>query len=581
MPKQDQPSIFHNALSFSRQPNIKQLFQLMRNPDLRINIVCGAGVSVDSGLPTWRGLIRNLARRVTHVPTRESILADEAALTRKADFILSLLPDFANHDDAVASALYGNEELSPSGGQLATAIALLSQTLGSRARIVTTNYDDRLEVSLGAIGESREIKPAGLKSVDTWLHDSFSSDVNSILHLHGYIPSNASTRIEPVILSESHYLACGPSVQKAIKRILETPNTVTLFVGVGMTDPSIVGPLHMLHEEGLDNSFAILSSAGTTSPSEDTPGQRAFAYAASQATYLQSHLGVQPILVKTYGQVAQAILELVASLRKSDAYFSDDPTTSLRYGNRFRRINGTVHKILGVRDGYIAPSETSSVRLSDALHASLHEKGGPIDYLEEFVSSLSYEYFEQCGITRSAVDEEMFALFLWLRVAIANTRSTAPFKLFLAGSSAYSYREGRSLVGRTTSIIGDSPIAAARAAFLGRSTVETLDLVAVERKPDKSTPWRSFLAVPFTCSEQTFDLGQLTDYPVIAGSIVLQTDRSVVDKALLEEKKGAMSPLRPSPISLMTPHQRDQLLTCVRTAGVQAVQSIMVGGVGF
>ncbi|RDI53988.1 SIR2 family protein [Nocardia mexicana] len=602
----------NNLISFSRQPELRRLVERIREPSCRVTLICGAGVTADAGLPTWHSLIRNLAELIRLNESegiRAAILADEASLTRKADLILALLPNYHSSDDAIADALYSSREKNDYfGGQLATSIAMLSKALGSRCRIITTNYDDQIEESLREIGETRTIMvkglpqeltgidPNGNKIADrrevqrqtaawlennstTWLDSLFSVSENTVLHLHGYISHKQErsapgpSRIGPILLRESDYLEYGQQVQVLIEQAISTDNSITVFIGTSMTDPSIVGPLASTadNRRGRD-IFCLLPSDGTESPEYDQgiPGQTAFSYRQGQKTYLDEQLGVSAILLKSYAQVSQVVMELCAAIDDSAAYLADDPESSIRYGFRFRRILESVHSIVGTRLGSIAPSDADSRALSDALDETLCATDGPLKYVGSIVKGYTATELGTYNLDPERMKQERFGLFLWLRQFIPDVGSTAEFTIFLVGSSAYAHRDGANLSGRVGWVLPKSIFSAARSVFLGQTVFDYLDF---EQHDDARRPWRTFIAVPLECSESDLDIGGKSAYRVLVGSAVLHSTLRVVDRdALRRGAEETFDPREISQLSLLKRSQRIRLAQLTAAAGINAIQ---------
>lgn len=77
-----------HALSFSKNPDFKSFIEAVCSND-SITLVLGAGVSIESGLPTWSGLLEILGRRIETPCLYDLITAEEADPSRRASLILS------------------------------------------------------------------------------------------------------------------------------------------------------------------------------------------------------------------------------------------------------------------------------------------------------------------------------------------------------------------------------------------------------------------------------------------------------------------------------------------------------------
>ena len=563
------------ALSYEEQPLLREFFELLQDDHTKLTIFCGAGVSVDSGLPIWRELIRRLSDRIENREIRDVVQADQASLTRKVDLILQIIRHAQSEESVIADALYGSSDTnSLPSGQLASAIARLAAALThKRVRIVTTNYDDRLE---GALAELQiAARPLGLEKAKQWFKESFSDQSPSVLHLHGYLSSDGDLQIPPIVLSESRYLREGSRVQKQVKKMLNT--SAVLFVGVSMTDPSIIGPLSELQEEEVDfKAFAILVPDSGNLPHEDPPGRRAHAYTVMQGDYIDRELNTRPIILKSYAQVAQCISEAAVAASKPSEYNSNDPTTSVRYGFRFQRVLRRVHDALSITEGLYAPSGEPAQALSDELHRFLTADDGPKAVVDSFISRTTVEEYGRHGIDAHHLKDEQFALFLWLRSMRAkHDRSPCPYTVLLAGTSAYAHRIGKTVT-KYSYVAADAVFVAPRSVYFGRNRIERLDL---DREGDpRGVTWRSFLGTPLTCTEKELDIGERSDYKLTIGATVLHSNRRVIDRRVLQhafdeqrQKIDIERTYYPSAISLMGPRDQERLLDEIARAGQKTI----------
>lgn len=572
----DTPDTFSSlALSFSEQPILRELFDHLQDPDAKLTIFCGAGVSVDSGLPTWRQLVHRLSEQVPVSDLRDVLQADGATLTRKVGLILQVIRDMRrgpSEDNVIAEALYDDDSNLLPSGQLAAAIARLAVALTpARVRIATTNYDDRMERALAEYGV--EVAPMGLSQANTWFTHSFVPGRFEVLHLHGFLASDDRwPSMSPVVLSESHYLREGHRVQGWVKQMLTT--STTLFIGVSMTDPSIIGPLSEVHaEKSADSVFTILVPDSGHLKHEDPPGMRAHAYTEMVRRYLDKELGVSPVVLKSYAQVAQLVVEGAAAVSRPEEFNDDNPDTSLRYGLRFQRVLGRIHESIHVAKGRYGPSDEHAQALSDHLQEALV---APVEHIDEAISRKAADH-QRYGIPQHFLREEQYALFLWLRaMREADDRSPIPYRLFQAGSSAYSQRSGV-LSTKYHWVVDDARFAAPKCVYFGRSQITTL---REERDRAAGEPiWRSFLATPLVCTEAELGVGTLSHFPLTVGAVVLHASRRIVRREEMAEDYARNIHIerlrRPSTISLMNRDELAQLMSHVATAGKQVLRSVI------
>lgn len=575
------------ALSFTQQPELKRLFEAVLDTNREITIFCGAGVSVDSGLPTWRELIKNLAERIENDKVREVILADELSLSRKVDLILRLVKRSRQEESVISEALYAGALGGLSSGQLATAIARLAVAIQGRVRLVTTNYDDRLEAALEAVAPNSTVTPVAIDNFATHQRTLDLGELGNLRfqveHLHGFLSSDGR-QIGPIVLSESSYLARGREAQGFIKALLES--STVLFVGVSMTDPSIIGPLYDLRNEPI-SAFAILPRSYEMTSEDDKSGALAHSYLCMQADYLAS-LNVMPILLKSYAQIAQCMLELAIACDNPTAYMSDDPATSLRYGHRFKRVLCRLHSVIqAAPSGNEGPSGEAAYRLSNLLHEKFHAVNGPAHFIRRALDH-TIDDFEDLGVERYFLEQEYFGTFLWLRSL--RDVGLPPYELFMASSSVYVHRESRTVHKRTGVWPGASYLAA-KCVYLGRVRTEYLPLDA-EYKGGTVT-WRSFFGTPLTYTENQITPGSDGKHPVTVGAVVLHSNRRAVERRQLEEaaraqevevKKGITTGrsvetiFHPSVTSLMSASDKETLMDLIARSVRLAISELLERG---
>lgn len=550
-------SPMHPSLSFSRQPHLRDLFQDLSNSTTPVTLFCGAGVSVDSGLPTWLGLIRNLAEKIDPKEVRDLVLSDGVDLQRKAELILSLVKGTQQEASLVSEALYRGGLGGLAGGQLARAIAAVVAALDSRVRLVTTNYDDRLEVALRGIGrEPRSLTLSELTDSSEWFDQNPVGTTVDVLHLHGYLLSDSQQGL-PIVLSESDYFATSRDVQDFVSLMLE--KTTVLFLGVSLTDSSIVTPLrHAARSEKMMGSYNI------TVRGQDPRFTHKVhhSYAVTQAEFCRRALGTKVAILKSYGQLSQCVAELALCIAHPSDYFSDDLNASIRYGFRLRRILQEAHRRLHVVDNRPA-SGTEAREASDLLELVLQRE------VEPLLSRLFSEYItdaEELGLTSDVLRSERFALFIWLRMR--KDVGMSPYQVIMAGTSAYAHRHGEVLTKRAA-LHPASPYVAATAAFLGRARIESLELA--RENDTRGVPWRTFLGTPLKVSESDLDVAPATSYRVSIGALALHSNRRQLPRRKLEEANSTghdlERELKPSILSFAKTAELKELVDAIAGTG--------------
>ncbi|OZE11010.1 hypothetical protein CH249_06980 [Rhodococcus sp. 05-2255-3B1] len=529
------------ALSFSNQPNFRDLLVDLVDPTKNFTFVLGAGVSLDSELPSWNQLIANMTREIEDPTWREAATLDSEDLLRKAESVLQFVNEgtTATPERIVQQALYktphGKVIREPVPGRLAGEVAKLCSFLGDRAYIATTNFDVLLETAIEDLevsGDSKsEINPVAFDPLvfedeDRTIgeHPGWTAG-NSVLHLHGVLKPNRDPAGN-LVLTESDFLEFGPRIRDFVRERLIVSHVV--FIGVSMTDPNLVSPLWSLHKSREEYMMPFLLTVA--SPRVAINSNSARAYEIKKAEYLSRLLNVKTVFFKSYGQQAQAIADAsLACFAPEDYIGNDDPTESRRYGYRLSRTLDLCYRNLGCGDDLEFPGKDATVLLSDRLHELLNRDGGVQSLLTQAVDNLSRTKNEsRAEIYRQFKDSltsERFGIFLWLRSRSASAEAES-YKLKLLGTSVYTHREGWSL-NREAEVGANSEFICARAAYSGRFTLADV------KEVDQWQLWRSIWAVPFSrhAENDNLDFGNTFLDAIDIGVITLNsTCRAVPPK---------------------------------------------------
>ena len=307
------------ALSFSNNKAFCDLMTSLPGSD-SVTIICGAGVSIDAGLPSWTQLVERLDE--TH---RLRLLANVSPSDRprRAGLILrgqsrnSFVPDYAR----IARALYRKVEPGRTA-TLATNIASFVVHTTTTTSLVTLNLDEVLENALRLVGVPT-IESKSLQSVAEWWQnrDERLEGHVSVLHLHGML-STSSPILAPVIVTEDQYLQYGAQVRATLVKIFKESKIVVL-VGLSLDDPNIVGALSERAESDRgSNSNVYMLSVPPTEP-DSTDDADVGAHEELEA-YLESVFGLHVVRLNSYSQAAQVFVEHVAAFMDASRYGSGE-----------------------------------------------------------------------------------------------------------------------------------------------------------------------------------------------------------------------------------------------------------------
>lgn len=504
------------ALSFSSQPNLKQLFKTLADDKERFTIVVGAGASLDAGLPSWPGLINNITDEVDE-QWRSEVRLDETDLMRKAEYLVQLADESYATAPAgvIQKALYPKSSGAtarrvPVPGRLADAVARLCLALVDRVDIVTTNFDILLESAIGDYARP----PAPPSSVPfdqrNWNDPEWDmkwSKGRGVLHLHGIIhPSGATNAaVGDLVLTETDFLRYGPEIKAFMLQRCRYTNVV--FVGVSLTDPNLVAPLWELKKEYPDGppKTCFILSVANPNPRSSAPGVSGV-FAIKKTAYLQRQLGVTPIFFKSYAQQIQALCEASLAIIYGKGYLNNRSGTSSRYGFRLRRALNTSYANIGCVGKEVMPkgdrANSLSDRLSQALKPNSAARKAIATARQRTQLRVSHQKYAQY---QSDFDHERWGIFLWLRPRSAGDPDS--YSLRCVGTSVHRDRDEWRF-DMESDISAAARLAVGRVAFRGQS--ELSDLLINE----DWQLWGAVMAVPFSFYEE--DALKAIDIGVIA-----------------------------------------------------------------
>lgn len=530
-----------------------------------LTLLVGAGLSMNSGLPSWSELVNRLAMSVQDKELARLVCTNETDQIRKAEIALTLahsLNKNAHTHELIRDALFRPNALVVPG-PLAESLARLIAVRKAPARIITTNFDRLLEQALEEVIHE-PVESFGLAQKDSWLQ-ACADGVVSVLHVHGMVTQAVGnpedTVRHPLVLTQSQFLTYGTTVRDLIADALA--GAVGLFVGVSLTDPNVIAPLYQ--SAGSVPGYTVPDSAMgrkdlhryslsvMTPVAGATDDLQQASYVTASAQFIDRKLNVKPIILKSFGQVNQVVADLALALRYPDQYKSRPSSglPSLRYGNRYKTAISTCYGWLGLDRAPFVPVGAVSAEITERLRSAL----SPIrTYLRRVAK----------GHGLGVIDGEIenFQLCLWLRRLDAVSRG-ATYSLELIGSSTFQNREPWAMR-REVPISSDSPYAAAQAVFDGLPITTNLD------GGKNSGLWRGVVAVPLTVGGFAADgevAGQLLDQLTI-GALTLDSTHFVDGS---DADTDSAVGRRLGVLSYMDDNETDQLLTRLYRASAEVL----------
>jgi hypothetical protein len=195
-----------------------------RRDDGNVVFFCGAGISVGTGLPDFRGLVTEVYARTGQAPT---LLERDLLKRGQLDKVLGLLEERLNPGRLRREVIECLSE-PPSGAlNIHDALLALSRNAQDKIRLVTTNFDDRFQRA----GDQQMPIDAAPKLPMPKPHDW-----TSVVHLHGRIQPDDSEN--HLVLTAADFGRAYLTERWAARFITELFREFTVvFVGYSLTDP--------------------------------------------------------------------------------------------------------------------------------------------------------------------------------------------------------------------------------------------------------------------------------------------------------------------------------------------------------
>lgn len=252
---EDNPLLFQKKETVQgKENNLEEKIDSLKGAliDNQLTLVCGAGVSRDSSIPTWNELLVNI---LNDVYSNDNDLNIENKVT--AESLLSLMPQSNlilgkylkiilkdNFNKTVQKHLYKDYnffyECEPINPNLETnmmkAIVELSRPKRSGKRlesIITFNFDDLIE---GALSNHH------IEHISIWKEgQAYGVDALPIFHVHGFLPNKRDIEEPNLVFSEEAYHSqfIDPYSWSNLMQLNIFSTNVCLFVGLSLSDPNL------------------------------------------------------------------------------------------------------------------------------------------------------------------------------------------------------------------------------------------------------------------------------------------------------------------------------------------------------
>ena len=273
----------------------------------RLTLVCGAGVSIGAGIPTWNALLlRLLKTMMSRISQDHSMPLEDvdplefqsrhgpSALVVGRYLKSNLGKDFMSE---LRDALYSEN---PTSCDIIEAIAELSRPQRDGRRldsIVTFNFDGLIEEALS----SNNIRYKSIHEEGTRV----GPNEIPIYHVHGYLPRKGRIKKNTdVVFSEDAYHSqfIDPFSWSNLTQLNKLSQNTCLFLGLSLTDPNLRRLLDVAHRKNLSRrlNHYMVKKIPSFSGKNDIVDELALLLEEQDA----NELGLNVIWIEDFSEVA-------------------------------------------------------------------------------------------------------------------------------------------------------------------------------------------------------------------------------------------------------------------------------------
>ena len=213
----------------------------------RLTLICGAGVSIDAGVPSWNVLLSMVLKKAlkNQIKMNDNDVLSTSNLILGRYLKILLGNDF---ESVIKECLYKKGVYSVKS-KLLKAIAdfICTQDNKRVESVITYNFDSLLEDIL----TKNKVKHKALYKQNI----NVNNDEIPIFHVHGYLPQYEKLDDYNIIFSEEEYHTqfIDPYSWANVTQLYKLMNNVCLLIGISMTDPNLRRLLDIAKRESMNN----------------------------------------------------------------------------------------------------------------------------------------------------------------------------------------------------------------------------------------------------------------------------------------------------------------------------------------
>ncbi len=216
--------------------------------DNRLTLVCGAGISITSHIPSWNELLVDILNDVLNTnENSEKVSAKELlSIMPQSNLILGKYLKLLLQDDfekMVQKHLYKHYSHSNDSDFTYVAPSEIMKAIVDLARpkrtgqrlesIITFNFDELMEQALSA---------NGIEFCPIWKEgQTYGSEELPIYHVHGFLPNKMELESPNLVFSEEAYHSqfIDPYSWANLTQLNTYASNICLFIGLSLSDPNL------------------------------------------------------------------------------------------------------------------------------------------------------------------------------------------------------------------------------------------------------------------------------------------------------------------------------------------------------